>query len=191
MGFFGYFWPFWPFWPNLALFPDPRESPRGGFYINPSRRPPRNPEKGVLGGFPGKGPKRAFFALFGQNPRNSGFSGPGPRRGSRTAPGNRGAPARGVDVKPPSRGDPPGLPGPPRPLGRSQTPSGVPEASGRPSRAPPGEGDPRPGAPRLGVLHQPLAAAPRGSPGASRGPPSRGPGLEPLRRGRGAPAPEL
>jgi len=62
-----------------GLFRPRRGSPRGGFYINPSRRPPRNPKIGVLGGFPGKAPKRAFFAHFGLKSPKMGVLGlPGP-----------------------------------------------------------------------------------------------------------------
>jgi len=72
--------------------PGSRDLARGGFYINPSRRGPAVPRggSGDLGSREGrKGPS----------------GGPGrrtPLPGLRETPaGNRGAPARGVDVKPP------------------------------------------------------------------------------------------
>jgi len=46
---------------KIGLFRPRRELPRGGFYINPSRRPPRNPEKGVLGGGTPENPKNGYF----------------------------------------------------------------------------------------------------------------------------------
>jgi len=42
-----------------------RTSPRGGFYINPSRRPPRNPPRGILG-------KMAKKGHFGDFPAGAG-----------------------------------------------------------------------------------------------------------------------
>jgi len=74
----GVFSPKWakmPFFGKNALFGHfrpffrPREK---GFYINPSRRGPAVPEKGVLWGLAGRAGKRAFLALFGAS---------GPRRG--------------------------------------------------------------------------------------------------------------
>jgi len=148
-----------------------------GFYINPSRRPPRNPPAGEKGDFrpPGRG-------------EVSGASRGGPQRGpwspwSRLpAPGNRGAPARGVDVKPPSRGrsagpgglpgalpgaleGPDGIPGPcPGGLGPRSPGPRSPEAWGGPGGLPgppraPREGGftstPRGGAPRFPGVREP------------------------------------
>jgi len=97
-----------------------------------------------------------------------GFRPRGPGGAPRTPGGNRGAPPRGVDVKPPrDRGPRRG----PSPL---EGPGGLPEASRRPGRAPwPARGSRGPGdrvrqAPRGGVLHQPLAPGPRGT-GEARG----------------------
>jgi len=142
---------------------------------------PRGAENAVFPGFPGEGPKRHFLGGFWENPRFSGFSSPGPRRVLFRLPGDRGAPARGVDVKPPSRGPPgpaPGLPGTPwlpRDPPRVRRPlREAPEAILGPLRGP---GTP-PGAPGRGVLHQPLAPGPRGSRRALPGPgtPSSGGG---------------
>jgi len=94
----------------------------------------------------------------------------GPGGASRTAPGNRGVPARGVDVKPPLREPGTGLPGPLEgPRRALRTGLGPREGSGRPRglRKPP---DPGPGPRARGVLHQPLAPGPRGSPGRPGGP---------------------
>jgi len=140
-----------------------------GFYINPSRRGPAVPQNGVLAGYPGKGPKRPFFGDFAQKGQKWGIltpEGSGPVRGpGRGSPGNRGAPARGVDVKPPSRAPPgPGPRAPGSPFGHpgAQRPLGTPPG---PSGAPPGGLGAPPGPPDAGVLHQPLAPGPRGSPG--------------------------
>jgi len=137
---------------------------------------------------------------------NRGFGAPGPREGSRPVPGYRGAPARGVDVKPPSARGPgpgPGVPGGPWP-GQDPLPGsgtsrrtlrGPSRGPGSPSRASRSEGftsTPRAGAPRF-----PAARAP-GAPGrglwSRRGypPPGRGRGRSPLEhpqalRGRGCP----
>jgi len=72
-----------------------RTPPRGWFYINPSRRGPAVPaggprDQGSPGG-PRRGPREADF-----QPRPAGVKIP-----LFLVPGNRGAPARGVDVKPP------------------------------------------------------------------------------------------
>jgi len=91
-----------------------------------------------------------------------------PGRGS---PGYRGAPARGVDVKPPLREPGTGLPGPLRGPGGVQkglrTLSGSPGWPGGPGRAPGPVPDPAP----RGVLHQPLAPGPRGTGRGSPGSP--------------------
>jgi len=84
--------------------PGSRRAPRTGFYINPSRRPPAVPGR-VPGSPAGPGvPGSPGEASGGREvaPARRGTArtlrDPGP------APGNRGAPARGVDVKPPSPG---------------------------------------------------------------------------------------
>jgi len=169
-----------------------RTSPRGGFYINPSRRGPAVPKRGFLGPSPGNPRKRGFSGIFPDFGENRGFRDPGgglAQGTPGTPPGNRGAPARGVDVKPPRgavRRDPPGPWGPPD---RVWDPPGAPEPSGGPSGPPPGGPGARSRGPGAGVLHQPLAPGPRGSPGRP-GRALRDPlGPEPLRRGWGAPAP--
>jgi len=163
MGIFSRFWPFWPFWPNLALFLNPGESRRGGFYINPSRRGPAVSKRGVPGGLAGKGPKRAFSALFGQKPRKSGFSGSLAREGSQTVPGEpRGPGARGWCKTPlagpagtgiPGSGEPPGHQDPVRgPRDLPEAPPGPSRGPGSPLRASRSEGftsTPRAGAPRF------------------------------------------
>jgi len=153
-------------------------TPRGGA--------PRYP-----GGKKGADPARAGKEVSG----DPGGDPPVPGSGLRT-PGNRGAPARGVDVKPPlgpvsgSRirgpGDPRdpqiwiwACPGPcPRPRGLGGTLRIPRTRSGRPPgtrsrEIPPGprrrSPEPFSGSPAPGgevVLHQPLAAGPRGSPGS-------------------------
>jgi len=76
---FGGFSGKWPFW---GLFPGSRDSPRGGFYINPSRRPPRSspgPRKGGFPGDPRKRPKKGLFGAPGPKSPKIGISGlPGP-----------------------------------------------------------------------------------------------------------------
>jgi len=66
-----------------------------GFYINPSRRGPRNPFLGVLGIRAEKGGKSPFWGILGV-PRETGVFGlPGPRRALPAAPVPRGPGARG------------------------------------------------------------------------------------------------
>jgi len=117
---------------------------------------------------------------------------PGPGRPLRTPAGNRGAPARGVDVKPSpgeAREGPPGagkgLRRPPDPVRDPGGGPGWPGAPGRPR-------DPVPGPRARGVLHQPLAPGPRGTrrgPGGPSGarepetPVSRGYPQNPQKRG--------
>jgi len=96
---------------------------------------------------------------------------------SRLPGGNRGAPPRGVDVKPPSPGGPgpaweaqEGPPGPGSPGSGIRDPGDLPDRVPGPlppgePRGGPGTGSREPGpGPRAGVLHQPLAPRPRGSP---------------------------
>jgi len=181
-------------------------------------------------GFHVGAPLRPYESVAGAHP-----PAPSPEKGcSRPGrgPRDRGAPARGVDVKPPLRDPGTGLPGPWRapegPPGRSPGPSGVPGgpkgpnpgsgARGGPAASPargfktPPRGRVResrkrpdlakkakngqktrkmailaifrvlgvfwapgawPGPPAGGVLHQPLAPGPRGSPGSRDGVPWR------------------
>jgi len=169
-------------------FPDPA---RGGFYINPSRRGPAVPKKAVFGPSPGKPRKRRFFGIFGENAPFWGFS---PSRGSRPLPdppGYRGAPARGVDVKPPSPGLPgpgPGFPGPP---GWPGSPPGPPGRPPRALRGPSGGLGPPPGGPWARVLHQPLAPGPRGSPGSGGTPPGLPGSTPPQEEGMGVEPPPV
>jgi len=167
-----------------------RGTPRlGGADSHP--RPPRFRKRRFSGGTPGMPQKGHFRPFSGKTPKIGDFGLPGPR--ALPDPGGyRGAPARGVDVKPPSgRGPGPG-PGVPRGLLAGQDPSRGPETSRRGLRGPSrGLGAPS-RAPGARVLHQPLAPGPRGSGGPGTGVPGppRGPG-KPLRRGRGAPVPDL
>jgi len=143
-------------------------SPGGGFTSTPRAGAPR---------FPGDPPPGEGWRL-GLRRGPPGPSGTPGIPGARPNPaGNRGAPARGVDVKPPTRrcpGPGPGAPGRPLPPGGagSQDPpdpgDGVPETPGsrRPGPWSPGpwEGSlPLVEGPAGVVLHQPLAAGPRGS----------------------------
>jgi len=111
-----------------------------------------------------------------------------PRDGypSGTPAGNRGAPARGVDVKPSlpeaREGLPDPLEGPGGASGRSPDPVRGP--GGR--KGPPGDPGDRPASPARGVLHQPLAPGPRGTPGVRGG--SEGP-LGPGRPEKGQKSP--
>jgi len=170
-------------------FPDPGALFERGFTSTPRAGAPVTP----FSGFWGSGWKRAqnplFWGFWGVPPGNRGFRLPGPGGLSRTPAGYRGAPARGVDVKPPSRGVPGPGPGVSREPLASQDPlrgpGPGPEASGalfRPLEGPPGP-------PRARVLHQPLAPGPRGCPPGSGGV-SRDPGSgEPSRGSRGSPPP--
>jgi len=151
---------------------------RGLFYINPSRR----------GGGSLAGARRGL----GPPPRRGEVRGPPGGPGRPQVPGdpggNRGAPPRGVDVKPllrrcpgprsgtpgprdPGSGDP--GQGPPRGLGghpsgsREPRPGGLRDLVPRIPRDPGNRArDPKRAPPAPGggvVLHQPLAAGPRGS----------------------------
>jgi len=117
-----------------------------------------------------------------------------------TVPGNRGAPPREVDVKQPSPGGPGAPQGPGRALPGSRSPGRGPRGPGLripdpgicqiPGQGlPPGRGGgsrgPGPGL-ALGVLHQPLAPGPRGTPLGVPGPGSPGTGF---RASREAPRP--
>jgi len=66
MALFGHFGLFWPFLAKSPAFLE-------GFYINPSRRGPRNPFLGVLPGVAQKGLKRAILAYFPQNGEKGPF----------------------------------------------------------------------------------------------------------------------
>jgi len=134
--------------------------------------------------FPGKSP---YLAFFGQNRVFSGIFGV-------LVPGYRGAPARGVDVKPPSRrgrdlGNPQNGgfgtsgtrgPGSRAPPGVTQRPGEASQSPGGPRRGP---GPRSPGLRSGGFTSTPRAGAPRypGTPGGPGGDPpaypARGPGL--------------
>jgi len=181
MGIFGLFSRFWPFWPFSAVLDLLGTLPRGGFYINPSRRGPAVPKKAFSGPSPGGAQKPHFWGIFGEIPGFRGFRAPGPQRALRTAPGNRGAPARGVDVKPPSPGRRDPVPGVPRPPGWPGSPSGPPGGSGSPPGPPQGALGPLPGLPGRGFYINPsrrgpaVPGGPLPGPGAGR-PPSSGGG---------------
>jgi len=152
---------------------------RGPRYAPCPGETPAVSKKGVWRGYPKKAKKGRFWGIFPKMGKTGRF---GPRRalfGPR-APGGvpryRGAPARGVDVKPPlAPGSGARIRGSREPQ-VSRTPPGSPGRSGGPSGAPPGGLGPPPGAPRARVLHQPLAPGPRGSRPGSEGP-SRDPGV--------------
>jgi len=162
---------------------------RGPATLPPRGRPPAPPPEGTprLGapryrksGFWRGGPripKKGDFGPFsGPWARNRVSPGSGVPEESRETPGGyRGAPPRGVDVKPPLGAGSRGSPGAPD---RGSGPPGSrrpgPEASG--ALPEPLEGPPGP--PGARVLHQPLAPGPRGSRGGVRralpGPPGSG-----------------
>jgi len=85
----------------LAVFQDFRTLPRGGFYINPSRRHPRSLPEAQKEPFPGNprgGPKKAIFGRFrAKSPILGIFGLPGPlappdppRSRGTPVPGSRG-----------------------------------------------------------------------------------------------------
>jgi len=86
------------------------------------------------------------------------------------APGPRGAPPRGVDVKPPRGPGSRRVPGPWGPLEGARRASWRSRRASWPARPRERSRDPVPEPARGGVLHQPLAPGPRGSPGRSGGP---------------------
>jgi len=162
--------------------------PQGWFYINPSRRGPVPAKKGFSGVSPGKGLKRHFSGIFPIFPENGlfwdpeGVWKPGFRR---ALPAGDRAPARGVDVKPPSRRGPDPGTGVPRGRGLARDlGEGPRRPSGGPRGPPRGLGGP-PGLPEGLVLHQPLAAGPCPRQGALPG--TRVP--RPLLKGRGLSTP--
>jgi len=180
-----------PFLGILGPFSDPA---RRGFTSTPRAGAPRYRKRGFCGVWPGGPEKGLFWPFLGPLGPGGDFS---PREGPWASPktpgGYRGAPPRGVDVKPPlgtgSR-DPPGGPGtPPGPRGPG---TGAPGPSGTPSQAP--EGASR-GSPGGGFTSTPRAGAPRfpgdprpGVPGSTP-PREEGPGEEPpplICRGGGA-----
>jgi len=181
MGFFAQNAQKWAFWLKMAVLAifDPFSTPAGrGFTSTPRAGAPRYRKRGS-GGEARETPKNGVLGPFSPNSGNLAFSasrGRDPRGTPGTPPGNRGAPARGVDVKPPSPGGPgPGPGGCPGPW-PARSPL---RASGRPPgalRAPSGAPGTPSGALDAGVLHQPLAPGPRGSRRGSGGP-SPGPGV--------------
>jgi len=168
-----------------------RHLPRGGFYINPSRRGPVTPFFRVLAGEAGKSPKMGILGDFAHFRGKWGFRGPGgtwrPGLPGRPQTGDR-APARGVDVKPPSRGSPGPGPGDRGPLTRVQTPSRGPGGLPGPLRAPSGAGNPSRGSGSEWFYINPSRRGPAPA-RAARGPGSRGPGetLSPGEGGTAAP----
>jgi len=202
MGYYSQKPRFWPFLAKKAIFGHFSEK-RPGSYRGKTRefgqKWPKSWKSSKNPGFPGSGnPGEGGFTstpragaprfrrgLAGTPPGEGLVPGlPGsPEKASRgpqvpgTPGGYRGAPPRGVDVKPPlatAFGTPEtgsqASPGAGEPLGlsrrpfrdpgdRGPDPSRGPGASWRPRRALPGPREPPPGV----VLHQPLAAGPRGS----------------------------
>jgi len=155
----------------LALFCQFPPSRQGGFYINPSRRGPVTPFSGFCGVWPGealKGPFSLIFPIFGEN---GPFPVPRLGWGSGSPPGSRGgdrAPARGVDVKPPSRGGPERGSRAPGAQIWARTPKRGPETSRRPLRAPLGGCAPS-RTPRRGLFYiNPSRRGPVPGPGARR-----------------------
>jgi len=166
--------------------PDPA-NPARALLHQPLAPGPCTREFGGFGGGPRKRPKKGDFREFPHFRGKWPFPGPGgswrPGLPGRPQTGDR-APARGVDVKPPS----PGwlgsgcrAAGAPWPVWDPETGSGdLPEAPPGPSRGRCPVPDPGAGV----VLHQPLAAGPCPRPGDPlRGPeagrPSRAPGGSP------------
>jgi len=78
MGFFGFFRRFCPFWAISAFSAPWRPLPRGGFYINPSRRGPVTPKTGKNGKTPGIPQNRVFWEILEKIPLFAGFWRPGP-----------------------------------------------------------------------------------------------------------------
>jgi len=178
------FGPFWAFLPKIGLFAHFWRSRRGGFYINPSRRgpvPASGPGNGVFPGYPRGGLKSRFSGFWGF-PGNPGFLVRDPGGVSQPRPGDR-APARGVDVKPPTPERSPGRPWLSRALGRAI--SRIPVPGSLPGALGPSQGPLRPVPDLHGgvVLHQPLAAGPCPRPGTPPGDPGSQPGALAPRRG--------
>jgi len=138
MGNFGLFRPFWPFRPKSGLFQDSQPSPRGGFYINPSRRGPVTPFLGFSGPRPGIPRKRGFSGKMPKIPDFRGFRDPVP----------------GGTLDHSSRVQGPGA------RGWCKTPLAGPAVAGLPSPGP--WKGPDPGSRTPGALPGPLLAPPRG-----------------------------
>jgi len=147
---FGQKWPKSSKRPKNRLFGDPGIPAGRGFTSTPRGDPPVTPGGGK-GGFPASRAGERSPGPPGEVPRGS--LGPWSRL---RPPGNRGAPARGVDVKPPSRdrSRDPGVPG-----RASQAPLGA--LGGIPGPCPGGLGPRSPG------------PGPREAPGGPRGLPAR------------------
>jgi len=159
----GYLPVFGCFWPFLAKF-GVSGPPAGVAFTSTPRGGALYP---LFGAFSRGSPGGAILGVF---PPGRDLDLPGHPPGSRTR--DR-APARGVDVKPPSRGWSARTPRPGRPENLSRGPREVPEGSPTTRGGPP-QGDPCSRVPGLvqipgfgirgprsvGVLHQPLAAGP-------------------------------
>jgi len=173
LAFFGFLGLLGPFW----RIPDPAAR---GVLHQPLAAGPCTRLLGLLGVLARGGPGRPFWACFWGNPPKWGILAPGAPEGSPAArPGDR-APARGVDVKPPSRTRPDPGSRVPRVPQVPRTPLGVRKRSGGPSGA--SQGSPAPGRPgRRGLFY--INPSRRG-PVPGRGPP---PGVPkpPLLRRRG------
>jgi len=150
-----------PFWAFLL---DPA-SPARCVLHQPLAAGPCNPKIGVFR-VPARGrPGSPILGLFSPKSPFSGDSGLGPREGAPGARGGDRAPARGVDVKPPSAGRSPGRPGLARALEGPDSRIPGREPCRDPSGPFRGALEPLPGTPRGLVLHQPLAAGPCPRPG--------------------------
>jgi len=118
MGNFGQNPRFWAFFRKIAIFsgfPGSPALPRGGFYINPSRRTPRSlpgAQKGLFPGIPRGGPKKAIFGTFrGKSPKSGILGLPGPQ-GPPGPPRFPGDPSRGPGGTPPQEEGPGVVPQP-------------------------------------------------------------------------------
>jgi len=177
-GLFGHFRPL--FW-----------TPREGVLHQPLAPGPRGTPKWGFAGVCRERPKKAVFGRFCPFSGKMGIL--GSRRGTPgetpgTGPGNRGAPARGVDVKPPLAGrsgtGPRALPGPGWP-GAPPGPPGPSRGLRDPLRAP---WDPLPGLPGRGFYINPSHRGPAVPAGGPEGPPGT-PGSKAPQEGWGCPHP--
>jgi len=161
MAFLGLFRLFGPFRPFLAY---PGIPAKGGFTSTPRGGALSRLFRGFLVPGPGRPGEGHFGPFFPKIPEKGDFRGPGPGGVQTTQPGDR-APARGVDVKPPSpERSARGTPGSRAREGHIPDP-GDREPCWEPWRPLPGAWEPLPAVPRGLLLHQPLAAGPCGPSG--------------------------
>jgi len=155
-------------------------TPSGGYpapgrrgFSRPRPAVPRRAQKGPFPGYPRRTPKMAILGLFCPKSRFLRILSSRAPEGPPGRPGYRGAPARGVDVKPPLARAPGGVPGASQAPGRSRTLPGSRRAL---PGSPGGGGPPSRGLRARGFTSTPRAGSPRFPAGPGQGSRAQGPG---------------